>query len=98
MFLPLLFSLSPASLHFFIAPVSLLHSPPSSPLVSRPPPASVWLCVLRASISTVEHQVDCDMTLAGAEVWEHLYHNHTPHINLITKPVSVCPVSRLERK
>ncbi len=39
-----------------------------------------------------EDQGDYEMTLAGAEVWEHLYHSHVPHINLITRPASMCPV------
>ena len=57
------------------------------------PQSSVWLSVLRGTVDVEEDQVDYEVTLAGAEMWEHLYHNHTPHINLITRPISMCPVS-----
>jgi len=48
--------------------------------------------VLRGNVDVEEEEGNYEATLAGAEVWEHLYHNHTPHINLITRPISMCPV------
>ena len=55
-------------------------------------PCSLWLSTVKCSVTNVGAQVDLDLSVASAELWEYLYRNQAK-LNHITKPVSVSPVS-----